>query len=177
MLKLIFEIFLFCHVFAETLDIQTKVVNIQSLATCGYKHISTVNEKIEFMSKNTSGEYYKKVLLQNKPFHTLNSYHNEFLLTRINKANNVAFICQQFFPFVVINKLGLDQNTISASKTYIQVNKTNNQVISNLILFVKNKFSLEVDGENKNFPNIYRTPKLHIHLFNCYSTIFCYLKL
>ena len=60
------------------------------------------------MSKNTSGEYYKKVLLQNKPFHTLNSYPNEFLLTRINKANNVAFICQQLFPFVLINKLGLD---------------------------------------------------------------------
>ena len=123
------------------------------------------------MSKNTSSEYYKKVLLQNKLFHTLNSYHNEFLLTRINKANNVAFICLQFFPFVLINKLGLDQNTISASKTYIQVNKTNNQVISNLILFVKNKFSLEVDGENKKLPNIYRTPKLHIHLFKFWFII------
>ena len=46
--------------------------------------MSKVNEKIELMSKNISGEYYKKVLLQKKPLHTLNNFHNEFLVTPID---------------------------------------------------------------------------------------------
>lgn len=72
--------------------------------------------------------------------------HNEFLVTSIDKANgNVAFIWQWFYVLVLIRDFGLEQNTTSLNKNYIQVNKTINQVISDHTTFLKHKFILEVD--------------------------------
>lgn len=78
---------------------------------------------------------------------------------------NVTFTCQQFYGFVLIKENGLDQNTASANKTYVQVNKINNKFISDHITFLKNKFNLEVNEENKKLPYIYWTPKLHKYPF------------
>ena len=44
--------------------------------------------------------------------------------TPIDKTNsNVACICPRFYVLVPIKELGLDQNTTSTNKTYIQLNK------------------------------------------------------
>ena len=55
------------------------------------------------------------------PFYTFNNVHNEFVVIKlINKANgNFAFICQILHVLVLINKLGLYQNTSSTNKTYM----------------------------------------------------------
>ena len=42
----------------------------------------------------------------------------------------------------------------TTNRTYLQVNKTNNQVISDQTTFLKSKFDLEVDEENKKLLNI-----------------------
>ena len=61
--------------------------------------------------------------------------------------------------------MGLDRNNTGTSKTYIPVNKTNDQVISDHATFLRNKFKLVVDEENKKLPdftgslNFINTPK------------------
>ena len=60
---------------------------------------------------------------RNEPLYTLHNIHNQCFLTTMYKINsNVALICQRFCANVVINELGLDQNTTSTIKTYIQEN-------------------------------------------------------
>lgn len=54
-----------------------------------------------------------------------------------------------FYALLLIEGLNLDQNITSTNKTYFQVNKPNNQVISDHTTFPKKKLVLEVDEENK----------------------------
>ena len=48
---------------------------------------------------------------------------------------------------MLIKELGLDQNTTSTNKTYIQVSKTNNHITSSHTTFLKSKFNLKVKKE------------------------------
>ena len=80
-------------------------------------------------------------------------YSKELAVTSTDKATkNVPFICQFY----------LNRNITSTNKTYIQVNKSNNQVISDHTTFLKYP-NVEVYEENKNLPNIYYTLKLQKH--------------
>ena len=84
-----------------------------------------------------------------------------FVVTPIYKSNgNIAFIWKGLWSYPY-KKLALDQNTTNTNKRYIQVNTTNDQVISDHILFLKNKFDLELDDEDKKLSNIYCKSKLH----------------
>ena len=59
-------------------------------------------------------------------------------------------------PLYTLNNINLSKrrtNTTRTNKTYIQVNKINNQVFSDYTTFLKSKFSLEIDEENKQLPN------------------------
>ena len=92
-------------------------------------------------------QYNLCVLYRNQK-EPLNNIHNESVNTPTDRANgNVAFICQR--------ELGLDQNTTSTKRTYIQVNKANNRAISDQTTFFKSKFDLQVNLENKPLPNIF----------------------
>lgn len=69
---------------------------------------------------------------------TLNDIHNKLVATRVDKANgSVAFICQPFYALVLINELGLDHNNTDTSHTYILVHKTNIEVISGHVAFLR----------------------------------------
>lgn len=54
-----------------------------------------------------------------------------------------------FYALLLIEGLDLDQNINSTNKTCFQVNKPNNQVISDQTTFPKKKLVSEVDEENK----------------------------
>lgn len=58
-------------------------------------------------------------------------------------------MCQRFYALILTKELGLDQNITSFNKTYVQVNKSNIQVIFDHTTLLKNKFNLEVSQENK----------------------------
>ena len=58
---------------------------------------------------------------------------------------------QRFYVLVLIKELSLDHNTTGTNKNYTPVHKTNNQVISGLNTFVRNKFNLVADNETRNF--------------------------
>lgn len=51
----------------------------------------------------------------------------------------------------VHNKLALYHINTGTDKTYIPLHKVNNQVVSGRTSFLRNKFNLVVDAENKNF--------------------------
>lgn len=60
------------------------------------------------------------------------------LLSPKNKANGkAANICQRFHDLFVKAELGLNQNTSSVNKYFIQLIKTNSQVIANQTTFIK----------------------------------------
>ena len=88
------------------------------------------------------------------------------VINSIDKCDgNAVFISQQVFALVLTKGLGSNQNITRTNKIHFQVNnKTNNQVISDNTKFLKNKFDLEVNEENKKLPNVYWVPKLHKHL-------------
>lgn len=80
------------------------------------------------------------MLQQTEPLDCFNNIHHGFGVTTIDKANsNIWFICQLFYGFVFIKKLGLDQNATIKSETYMQLIKLNNQVISDHPTILKNK--------------------------------------
>ena len=83
---------------------------------------------------------------QNISLNTLNDIRSQFLVTPVDKANgNTVFIFQQL-------ELGLDENTTDSNKINIPGHRTNYQVIFG---FLRNKFNLVVNEENKKLPNIY----------------------
>ena len=53
-----------------------------------------------------------------------------------------------------MKELGLDHNNTGTNKTYIPVHKIDGQVTSDHTTFLRNKFNLVVDEENKKLPNI-----------------------
>ena len=76
-------------------------------------------------------------------------------MTSLNEANgNITFICQYFYALVLMKELGLDHNNTGTNKTYIPVHKIDGQVTSDHTTFLRNKFNLVVDEENKKLPNI-----------------------
>ena len=117
-----------------------------------------MEEKIKILFNKTSSNFHKSVHHQNNPLVTLNDIYNQFVVTPIHEATgNVAFICQQFYALVLMKELGLDLNNTGTSKTYIPVHKTNNEVTTAHITFLRNKFNLVVHEETKTLPNIYWT--------------------
>lgn len=62
---------------------------------------------------------------------TLNDIHNKLVATRVDKAN------QPFYALVLINELGLDHNNTDTNHTYILVHKTNIEVISGHVTFLR----------------------------------------
>ena len=104
------------------------------------KVIDKVYEKTKTLFKKTYLNYHKSLLRKSNPLNTLNDIHIYFVVTQIDKANgNVAFICQQFCALVLMKKLALGHNDTGTNKTYIPVHKTNNQVISDHTIFLRNK--------------------------------------
>ena len=79
------------------------------------------------LSNNSSCKYYKNVLHQKGPLHTLNDICIEFVVTLINKANGNVALCSVLCSFF-IKELPLNQNATSTIKTYLQVKKTNSQI-------------------------------------------------
>ena len=85
----------------------------------------------------------------------MNDIHNQFVVTLRDKANgNIASVCQRFYEIVLIYELWLDHNDTGKNQTYILVYKTNNQVMSACITFLRNKFNLAVDKEKEKLFNI-----------------------
>ena len=57
------------------------------------KVIDRIDENIKTLSKKTSSKLHKSVLLQSKPFYSLNFIQNQFVVNPKDKANvDIAFI-------------------------------------------------------------------------------------
>ena len=106
------------------------------------KVIDKVGEKTKTLSYKTSSKF---VLHQKNPLNTLNDIYNQFAVTPVDKAiGNVAFIGRRFYAIFFRKELGLDLNNTGTNETYIPVHKTNNQVTTGHITFLRNKLSLVV---------------------------------
>ena len=114
----------------------------------------SVIDKVGVKNKNfvqkTSSKFCQSILQKNNPLNTLSDIQNQIVVTPLNKANeSVAFVYQRFYAIGLTNELSLDHNNTVTNKTYITVNKSSNQVLSDHTTFSKNKFNLVFDEENK----------------------------
>ena len=123
------------------------------------KHLKDKSVLVEFVIR----VYFSKTVQVS----ALNDIHNQLVATSLGRANgSIVFMCQQYYA--LMKELGLDHNNTATNKTYIPAHKTNNQVISCHTAFLRNKFNLVVDEENKklcntgplNFINICLKPDL-----------------
>ena len=74
-------------------------------------------------------------------------------------ANNVAFICKRFYATVLMEELGLS-NESSSTYTRIQ-DQTPDDIVSLHQKQLKDEFNIEIDEGMKTLPDIYWIPKLH----------------
>ena len=123
------------------------------------KHLKDKSVLVEFVIR----VYFSKTVQVS----ALNDIHNQLVATSLGRANgSIVFMCQQYYA--LMKELGLDHNNTATNKTYIPAHKTNNQVISCHTAFLRSKFNLVVDEENKklcntgplNFINICLKPDL-----------------
>ena len=80
---------------------------------------SKIGDSMKILFHDLSCKHWKNALQQKETLYTLNSIHNEFAATQIDKANsNVEFICQWFYILVLIKEFGLHQNITSENNTF-----------------------------------------------------------
>ena len=78
----------------------------------------------------------------------------------IDKAsNNVAFICKRYYASVILQELGLLNDS---TETYSKIdNETPDDIINRHKIELKEQFNMRIDNSMLTLPDIYWTPKLH----------------
>lgn len=125
-----------------------------------HKVLELVDIQIQQLSIRI-GSYFDQSILKDRSVSScLQNLHNNYVVVPIDKATgNVAFVCQRFYALVIVNELGL--NPQHASPTYNLSSKSENDIINNHTNFIRNKFNMKVQEDNKRLPRIYWLPKLH----------------
>ena len=94
----------------------------------------------------------------------LHYYHDNFIITAVDKANsNYAFICKKFYVLVLLQELGFDLKTLTpiGNSTYIPVNIEINSLVVNHKEIISNFFHTICNKDNLKLPRLYWIPKLH----------------
>ena len=121
-----------------------------------------VDKKVEKLKTTTKP--YKCIDVLSDPLteQYLSELHNKYVIVPIDKATgNIAFVCKRFYASVIVDELGLrDQTSTSTYKSVID--KTSNEITKKHVKFLKDKFGLlDHPAENTRLPNIYWLPKMH----------------
>ena len=67
------------------------------------KVLDKVDEKSKYLSKKRHSKFHESIHQQSNP---INTFHNQFFVTSIDKADgNIAFVCQRFYALVLIKEL------------------------------------------------------------------------
>ena len=87
-----------------------------------------------------------------------------FIICSIDKAtSNYVFICKKLYLITLMNELGVDLNTLvcTGNQTYSPVTISEEQLVGDHCVFLKNNFDITVTSKNLCIPRIFWNPKLH----------------
>ena len=114
------------------------------------KILNAVKEKLDNMN-----QYKYHSVLRDADVKTASAeFHEEFVLTPIDKAsNNVSIICKQFY-------IDMLKSEIQNSSTFKLSNKAEQSIFNEQIKFYK-KRNIEYVVDNQSLPYLYWTSKMH----------------
>ena len=126
------------------------------------KITESIDSRINILSEKITSPKNKLLCQDQTAMQHLKDLHNHYVITPIDKASgNVAIICKRFYARVLIKELELDKPNGAVKNTYLKASKTSDNIINNHKTFLKNKFNITIDDNNKNLPHMYWLPKLH----------------
>ena len=125
-----------------------------------------LKNRIDFFVKNKPILFQKRpLILENKEVKEyLLHLQKHFIICSIDKAaNNYVFICKKFYLATLMTELGVDLNTLecTGNNTYSPVAVTEEELINNHCIFMKENFDITVTKKNRCIPRIFWNPKLH----------------
>ena len=117
------------------------------------ERISSLKEKIRSPKQ--------KILNDADMKDTLKRLHDDFVLVPAdNAANNVIVVCKKYHVETLIKELGIKTTNINPNSTYILSTDSFDEILKSHSKFIES-VGLEISEEDKNFPYLYWTPKLH----------------
>ena len=127
--------------------------------------INLVENKIQTLKNRIKPNKVPSVLKDKNVKSNLKELQSKFVLVPIDKAaNNVAFICKQFYAAVIskelqysniINNINLKNSTYELLKSH-----TKEEIIKSHKTFLA-KYKLEINNNMEILPSIYWLPKIH----------------
>ena len=121
----------------------------------------TIDSRIKNLSENIKSSNTKLINKDHGAIQHLKDLHSNFVITPIDKAaGNVAIICKRFYAEILVKELGLNNQSLT-NTTYLQVQKTIDNITENHSKFLKKKFNITIENKNKTLPHMYWLPKLH----------------
>ena len=92
---------------------------------------------------------------------TLRGLHDDFVLVPADKAaNNVIVVSKKYYIQTLIKELDINTTNISPNSTYIPSADSFGEILKSHCKFIES-VGLEMSEEDKNFPYLHWTPKLH----------------
>ena len=124
--------------------------------------LSLVDNKIELLKNKIRITSVKSAFSDTLVRQNLNSLKNDFVIVPIDKAaNNVAFVCKQFYAFVISKELGVFDQINLNDNTYQRVtNQTSKDIIEDHKKY-QAKFNLKLNNDMNKLPVMYWIPKMH----------------
>ena len=117
------------------------------------ERISSLKEKIRSPKQ--------KILSDRDVKDTLRRLHDDFVLVPADKAaNSVIVVCKKHYIETLIKELGINTTNISPNSTYIPSTDPFHEILKSHCKFIES-LGLEMSEEDKNYPYLYWTPKLH----------------
>ena len=127
--------------------------------------LNLVENKITQLKNKIKPNKVTSVLQNNTVKENLNKLQSKFVLVPIDKAaNNVAFICKQFYASVIVNELGynnITDNQNNLNNTYQLINNTTKTEIIDAHKSFLSKYKVEINKKMERLPSMYWLPKMH----------------
>ena len=151
------------------IDNLSKKKGVSTLYFQNWKHVilASIDRKILY--------FFNKIIIK-KNHNVLNNYgamselkklQSHFILVPTDKAaNNIYFVCKNYYANCIKNELGYTGNRSLRSRsigsqTYEQIHDSlPSQIIDNHVTELR-RYGLEVEEELQFLPNMYGSPKLH----------------
>lgn len=122
------------------------------------KVLEIVDLDIQKLKLKIKKQRTNPVLKQPEVMNYLNSFHEKFVMTPIDKASsNVAVICKRYYAEVVLKEIGILGN---GSETYEKADRSKDEIIDDNRIYSE-KLGYKLSEKEKDLPTMYWIPKMH----------------
>ena len=122
------------------------------------KVLELVDSDIEKLKHKIKKQRTNPVLKQPEVINYLNSFHQKYVLTPIDKAsNNVSVICKRYYVEVVLKEIGILGD---GSDTYEKANRCKEEIINDNRVYSE-RLGYDLSETELDLPTMYWIPKMH----------------